>query len=77
VHDGHTPQDGAGDRRLSGESTVNHHPRIYDVEGEPPAIRIWDGEKDLWFPITWGELRNIVEDGQDALFRQMRKMEKG
>jgi hypothetical protein len=56
---------------------VNHHPRIYDVEGEPPAIRIWDGEKDLWFPITWGELRNIVEDGQDALFRQMRKMEKG
>jgi hypothetical protein len=56
---------------------VNHHPRIYDVEGERIALRVWDGEKDLWFPITWGELRNLTEDGQDALFRQMRKMEKG
>jgi hypothetical protein len=55
---------------------MNHHPRIYDVEGERIALRVWDGTKDLWFPITWGELRNIVEDGQDALFRQMRKMEK-
>jgi hypothetical protein len=56
---------------------VNHHPRIYDVEGERLALRVWDGEKDVWFPITWGELRNLTEDGQDALFRQMRKMEKG
>jgi hypothetical protein len=56
---------------------MNHHPRIYDVEGERLALRVWDGTKDLWFPITWGELRNIVEDGQDALFRQMRKMESG
>jgi hypothetical protein len=56
-------------------TATNHHPRIYDVEGEKLALRVWDGEKDLWFPITPGELRNIVQDGQDALFRQMRKME--
>jgi hypothetical protein len=56
---------------------ANHMPRIYDVEGEKLHLRIWDpvGGKDIWYPISYGELRNIVEDGQDALFRQMRKLE--
>jgi hypothetical protein len=54
-----------------------HHPRIYDVPGERLTLRVWDGTKDVWFPITWGELRNLTEDGQDALFRQMRKLEAG
>jgi hypothetical protein len=69
---------------------LNHHPRIYDVPGEKLALRVWDGEprvceccghrpegRDLWFSMTWGELRNLTQDGQDALFRQMRALEKG
>jgi hypothetical protein len=55
---------------------VNHHPRIYDVEGEKLHLRVWDGTKDVWFPITYGELRNLAEDAQDACFREMRRLEK-
>jgi hypothetical protein len=55
---------------------VNHHPRIYDVEGEKLHLRVWDGTKDVWYPISYGELRNVVEDGLAALMRQMRELEK-
>jgi hypothetical protein len=55
---------------------VNHMPRIYDVEGEKLHLRVRNGEKDVWYPISHGELRNIVEDGLAALMRQMRKLEK-
>ena len=48
---------------------TNHHPRIYDVEGEELRLRIWDGEKDIWYPITEGELWNLSEDGFAALRR--------
>jgi hypothetical protein len=51
-------------------------PRIYDVEGEKLHLRVRNGEKDVWYPISHGELRNIVEDGLAALMRQMRKMER-
>lgn len=48
---------------------MNHHPRVYDVEGEPLKIKVWTGEKDLWFDLTEGELWNLCQDGFDALRR--------
>ena len=55
---------------------ANHMPRIYDVAGEKLHLRVWDGTKDIWYPISYGELRNIVEDGLAALMREMRELEK-
>lgn len=57
---------------------TNHMPRVYDVHGERLHLRIWDpvAEKDIWYPISYGELRNVVEDGLAALMREMRELEK-
>jgi hypothetical protein len=55
---------------------MNHMPRVYDVPGERLALRVWDGQKDVWYPISYGELRNVVEDGLAALMREMRELEK-
>jgi hypothetical protein len=55
----------------------NHMPRIYDVPGERLHLRVFDGEKDVWYPITYGELRCVVEDGLAAIHREMRRLERG
>jgi hypothetical protein len=38
---------------------------------------VWDGERDLSFQVSMGELRNLVQDGLDVLLRRMREQEKG
>lgn len=55
---------------------AGYHPRIYDVPNEKLHIRIFDGKEDLWFPISWGELRCLVGDGFSALMREMHSLER-
>jgi len=56
---------------------VNHHPRIISENGQPTRLKVWDGERDLSFTVSMGELRNLVQDGLDVLLRRMREQEKG
>jgi hypothetical protein len=56
---------------------VNHHPRIISENGQPTRLKVWDGERDLSFQVSMGELRNLVQDGLDVLLRRMREQEKG
>jgi hypothetical protein len=55
---------------------MNHHPRIISERGQPTRLKVWDGERDLSFPVSMGELRNLVADGMDILMREMREREK-
>lgn len=52
-------------------------PRIYDVEGEPLALRIWTGTEDVWYSLTWPEARALYDDLHDALMRRFRAVEGG
>jgi hypothetical protein len=52
------------------------HPRIISEHGQPVRLKVWDGERDLVFPVSTGELRNLVADGFDILMREMREREK-
>jgi hypothetical protein len=54
---------------------MNHHPRIISEHGQPTRLKVWDGERDLSFPVSMGELRNLVSDGMDILMREMRARE--
>lgn len=56
---------------------MSHHPRIISEQGQPTRLKVWDGERDLAFPVSMGELRNLVQDGLDVLMREMRQREKG
>lgn len=56
---------------------MNHHPRIISENGQPTRLKVWDGERDLSFQVSMGELRNLVQDGLDVLLRRMREQEKG
>ena len=56
---------------------MNHHPRIISENGQPTRLKVWDGERDLMFQVSMGELRNLVADGMDILMRRMREQEKG
>jgi hypothetical protein len=51
------------------------HPRIISEHGQPVRLKVWDGERDLSFPVSMGELRNLVADGMDILMREMRAAE--
>ena len=44
---------------------MNHHPRIISEKGQPTRLKVWDGERDMSFPVSMGELRNLVSDGMD------------
>lgn len=55
---------------------MNHHPRIISEHGQPLRLKVWDGERDLSFNVSMGELRNLVADGMDILFRDMRERER-
>lgn len=55
---------------------MNHHPRIISEQGQPLRLKVWDGERDLSFKVSMGELRNLVADGMDILFRDMRERER-
>jgi hypothetical protein len=54
------------------------HPRIISEHGQPLRLKVWDAqaERDLVFPVSMGELRNLVADGFDILMREMREREK-
>ena len=52
-------------------------PRIYDVEGEPLALRIWSGTEDIWYSLSWPEARALYDDLHDAIMRRMRAVESG
>jgi hypothetical protein len=54
---------------------MNHHPRIISEQGQPLRLKVWDGERDLSFKVSVGELRNLVADGMDILMREMRARE--
>ena len=54
---------------------MNHHPRIITEQGQPLRLKVWDGERDLSFKVSMGELRNLVADGMDILMREMRARE--
>jgi hypothetical protein len=54
-----------------------HLPRIYDVPGEPLALRIWTGTEDIWYSLTWPEARCLHDDLHDALMRRFRAVESG
>jgi hypothetical protein len=54
---------------------MNHHPRIISEKGQPLRLKVWDGERDLVFKMSMGELRNLVSDGMDILMREMRARE--
>ena len=56
---------------------MNHHPRIISEHGQPVRLKVFDGERDLVFAVSMGELRNLVADGLDVLLREMREREKG
>lgn len=51
------------------------HPRIISEHGQPVRLKVWDGERDLSFPVSLGELRNLVADGMEILMREMRAAE--
>lgn len=51
------------------------HPRIISEHGQPVRLKVWDGERDLSFVVSMGELRNLVADGMDILMREMRAAE--
>jgi hypothetical protein len=55
---------------------MNHHPRIISEQGQPLRLKVWDGERDLSFKVSMGELRNLVADGMDILMREMRERER-
>lgn len=52
-------------------------PRIVSEHGQPVRLKVWDGERDLVFTVSSGELRNLVAAGMDILMRRMREQEKG
>lgn len=54
-------------------------PRIISEHGQPVRLKVWDAasERDLSFPVSMGELRNLVQDGLEVLMREMRQREKG
>jgi hypothetical protein len=52
-------------------------PRIISEHGQPVRLKVWDGERDLMFPVSMGELRNLVQDGMTVLMREMREQERG
>ena len=52
------------------------HPRIIGEHGQPLRLKVWDGERDLVFKVSMGELRNLVQDGMDILMRGMRERER-
>lgn len=54
-----------------------HLPRIYDVQGEPLALRIWTGTEDVWYSLSWPEARALYDDLHDAVMRRMRAVESG
>ena len=56
---------------------INPMPRIVSEHGQPVRLKVWDGERDLVFPVSMGELRNLVQDGMTVLMREMREQEKG
>lgn len=51
-------------------------PRIISENGQNVRLKVWDGERDLSFPVSMGELRNLVQDGLDLLLREMRRRER-
>lgn len=51
-------------------------PRIISENGQNVRLKVWDGDRDLTFPVSMGELRNLVRDGLDVLLREMRRREK-
>lgn len=51
-------------------------PRIISENGQNVRLKVWDGERDMSFPVSMGELRNLVQDGLDVLLREMRRREK-
>lgn len=55
---------------------MNHHPRIISEQGQPLRLKVWDGERDLSFKVSMGELRNLVADSVEILFRDMRERER-
>ena len=58
---------------------MSPHPRIISEHGQPTRLKVWDDAagRDLSFPVSMGELRNLVADGMAVLFRDMREKEKG
>lgn len=58
---------------------MSPHPRIIAEHGQPTRLKVWDDAtgRDLSFPVSMGELRNLVQDGLDILMREMRAREKG
>lgn len=56
---------------------INPMPRIVSEHGQPVRLKVWDGERDLVFTVSSGELRNLVADGMGILMRRMREQEKG
>jgi hypothetical protein len=52
-------------------------PRIYDVPGEPLALRIWTGTEDVWYTLTWPEARRLLDDLFEACQRRARAVESG
>jgi hypothetical protein len=57
---------------------MSPHPRIISEHGQPVRLKVWDdkAERDLSFPVSMGELRNLVASGMDILMREMREQEK-
>lgn len=53
-------------------------PRIISEHGQPVRLKVWDAEseRDLSFPVSMGELRNLVQDGLEVLMREMRQLER-
>ena len=56
---------------------INPMPRIVSEHGQPVRLKVFDGERDLAFPVSMGELRNLVQDGMTVLMREMREQERG
>jgi len=52
-------------------------PRIVSEHCQPVRLKVFDGERDLAFPVSMGELRNLVADGMTILMREMREQERG
>ena len=50
-------------------------PRIISEHGQLVRLKVWDGERDLSFKVSMGELRNLVADGMEILMREMRATE--
>lgn len=52
-------------------------PRIISEHGQPVRLKVWDdaAQRDLSFPVSMGELRNLVADGMEILMREMRAAE--